>query len=61
MYAHTRAETRHRHMRKLTSPLRGALRAQAGKFVARFHEERRNKLSLILDNELWKQVRREKK
>ncbi|CAG5127416.1 unnamed protein product [Candidula unifasciata] len=36
--------------------LRGVLQAQANKFVARFHEERKNKLSLILDNERWKQA-----
>ncbi|BFZ07694.1 hypothetical protein BsWGS_10733 [Bradybaena similaris] len=36
--------------------LRGVLQTQANKFVARFHEERKNKLSLILDNERWKQA-----
>ncbi|GFO34669.1 vacuolar protein sorting-associated protein 54 [Plakobranchus ocellatus] len=36
--------------------LRGVLQAQANKFVARFHEERKTKLSLILDNERWKQA-----
>ncbi|XP_039266880.2 vacuolar protein sorting-associated protein 54-like [Styela clava] len=35
--------------------LRGVLQSQASRFVTRFHEERRNKLSLILDNETWKQ------
>ena len=43
-------------LRGLNSSLRGALQTQAGRFVARFHDERRNKLSLILDNEVWKQV-----
>ena len=43
-------------LRTTSSPLRGALQAQASRFVTRFHDERRNKLSLILDNELWKQV-----
>ncbi|XP_005105432.1 vacuolar protein sorting-associated protein 54 [Aplysia californica] len=36
--------------------LRGILQTQANKFVARFHEERKTKLSLILDNERWKQA-----
>ncbi|KAG8443915.1 hypothetical protein GDO86_009206 [Hymenochirus boettgeri] len=36
--------------------LRGALQSQANKFVNRFHEERRTKLSLLLDNERWKQA-----
>ncbi|XP_076820156.1 vacuolar protein sorting-associated protein 54-like isoform X2 [Clavelina lepadiformis] len=40
----------------LSGALRNALQAQAGRFVTRFHEERRNKLSLILDNENWKQA-----
>ena len=29
---------------------------QAIKFVSRFHEERKTKLSLILENERWKQA-----
>lgn len=41
--------------RKSTSLL-GALQSQANKFVSRFHEERRTKLSLLLDNERWKQA-----
>ncbi|KAM4694569.1 vacuolar protein sorting-associated protein 54 isoform 1-T2 [Discoglossus pictus] len=41
--------------RKSTS-LRGALQSQANKFVNRFHEERKTKLSLLLDNERWKQA-----
>ncbi|XP_078464612.1 vacuolar protein sorting-associated protein 54 isoform X1 [Lampetra planeri] len=41
--------------RKSTS-LRGALQSQASRFVQRFHEERRTKLSLLLDNERWKQA-----
>lgn len=41
--------------RKSTSLL-GALQSQANKFVTRFHEERRTKLSLLLDNERWKQA-----
>ncbi|KAK3733355.1 hypothetical protein QZH41_013684 [Actinostola sp. cb2023] len=36
--------------------LRATLLSQAKKFVERFHEERRNKLGLILDNERWKQA-----
>ncbi|KAJ7371032.1 Vacuolar protein sorting-associated protein 54 [Desmophyllum pertusum] len=36
--------------------LRATLLSQAKKFVERFHEERKNKLSLILDNERWKQA-----
>ncbi|XP_062586622.1 vacuolar protein sorting-associated protein 54-like isoform X2 [Saccostrea cucullata] len=36
--------------------LRFCLQSQALKFVNRFHEERRTKLSLILDNERWKQA-----
>uniref|UniRef100_A0A2I3GBI9 Vacuolar protein sorting-associated protein 54 n=1 Tax=Nomascus leucogenys TaxID=61853 RepID=A0A2I3GBI9_NOMLE len=41
--------------RKSTSLL-GALQSQAIKFVNRFHEERKTKLSLLLDNERWKQA-----
>lgn len=41
--------------RRSTS-LRLSLQSQATKFVNRFHEERRQKLSLILDNERWKQT-----
>uniref|UniRef100_A0A8C5NEE7 Vacuolar protein sorting-associated protein 54 n=1 Tax=Gouania willdenowi TaxID=441366 RepID=A0A8C5NEE7_GOUWI len=36
--------------------LRGVLQSQANRFVHRFHEERKNKLSLLLDNERWKQA-----
>ncbi|XP_068088464.1 vacuolar protein sorting-associated protein 54 [Hyperolius riggenbachi] len=36
--------------------LRGALQGQANRFVNRFHEERKTKLSLLLDNERWKQA-----
>ncbi|KAM4771510.1 vacuolar protein sorting-associated protein 54 [Rhinophrynus dorsalis] len=36
--------------------LRGVLQSQANKFVNRFHEERKTKLSLLLDNERWKQA-----
>uniref|UniRef100_A0A8C8YSE7 Vacuolar protein sorting-associated protein 54 n=1 Tax=Prolemur simus TaxID=1328070 RepID=A0A8C8YSE7_PROSS len=36
--------------------LLGALQSQANKFVNRFHEERKTKLSLLLDNERWKQA-----
>uniref|UniRef100_A0A8C7TEU7 Vacuolar protein sorting-associated protein 54 n=1 Tax=Oncorhynchus mykiss TaxID=8022 RepID=A0A8C7TEU7_ONCMY len=36
--------------------LRGALQSQANRFVHRFHEERKTKLSLLLDNERWKQA-----
>ena len=34
--------------------LGSALQSQAARLVARFHEERRNKLSLILDSERWR-------
>ncbi|XP_071485791.1 vacuolar protein sorting-associated protein 54-like [Diadema antillarum] len=34
----------------------GGLQNQAVKFVSRFHEERKTKLSLILDSERWKQA-----
>ncbi|XP_037399508.1 vacuolar protein sorting-associated protein 54 isoform X2 [Pygocentrus nattereri] len=36
--------------------LRGALQSQANRFVHRFHEERKTKLSLLLDTERWKQA-----
>lgn len=36
--------------------LRGTLLSQAKRFIERFHEERKHKLSNILDNERWKQV-----
>ncbi|XP_018411152.1 PREDICTED: vacuolar protein sorting-associated protein 54 isoform X2 [Nanorana parkeri] len=36
--------------------LRGALQSQANRFVNRFNEERKTKLSLLLDNERWKQA-----
>jgi len=41
---------------RLTDQLQGALRTQAGKFVNRFHDERKTKLSMILDSELWRQA-----
>ncbi|XP_022239536.1 vacuolar protein sorting-associated protein 54-like isoform X2 [Limulus polyphemus] len=41
--------------RRSTS-LRLALQTQANRFVTKFHEERKTKLSLILDNEPWKQA-----
>ncbi|XP_064600313.1 vacuolar protein sorting-associated protein 54-like [Liolophura sinensis] len=41
--------------RRSTS-LRGSLQSQANRFVNRFHDERKTKLSLILDNERWKQA-----
>lgn len=41
--------------RRSTS-LRGALQSQANRFVHRFHEERKTKLSLLLDNERWKKA-----
>ncbi|XP_022090825.1 vacuolar protein sorting-associated protein 54-like [Acanthaster planci] len=41
--------------RRSTS-LRGGLQNQANKFINRFHEERKTKLSLILDSERWKQA-----
>nr|XP_056712715.1 vacuolar protein sorting-associated protein 54 isoform X2 [Euleptes europaea] len=48
-------DTEHICGRKSMS-LRGALQGQANKFVNRFHEERKTKLSLLLDNERWKQA-----
>ncbi|XP_077935832.1 vacuolar protein sorting-associated protein 54 isoform X1 [Gasterosteus aculeatus] len=36
--------------------LRGALQSQANRFVHRFHDERKTKLSLLMDNERWKQA-----
>ncbi|XP_076585136.1 vacuolar protein sorting-associated protein 54 [Chaetodon auriga] len=36
--------------------LRGTLQSQANRFVHRFHEERKTKLGLLLDNERWKQA-----
>ena len=39
-----------------STALRAALQTQAVKFVSRFHDERKTKLSLILDNERWKQA-----
>ncbi|KAL5008620.1 hypothetical protein ScPMuIL_014201 [Solemya velum] len=41
---------------RYSTSLRGSLQSQANRYVNRFHEERRNKLSLILDNERWKQA-----
>ncbi|XP_071789704.1 vacuolar protein sorting-associated protein 54-like isoform X2 [Asterias amurensis] len=41
--------------RRSTS-LRGGLQNQANKFISRFHDERKTKLSLILDSERWKQA-----
>ncbi|XP_071962445.1 vacuolar protein sorting-associated protein 54-like [Antedon mediterranea] len=41
---------------KRSSSLRGGLQNQANKFVNRFHEERKTKMSLLLDNERWKQA-----
>ncbi len=37
-------------------PCFGLFVLQANRFVTRFHEERKTKLSLILDNERWKQA-----
>lgn len=37
-------------------PLMAALQAQATKFGNKFHAERKSKISLLLDNERWKQV-----
>ncbi|GAB5569659.1 vacuolar protein sorting-associated protein 54 isoform X1 [Prionailurus iriomotensis] len=48
-------DTEHICGRKSMSLL-GALQSQANKFVNRFHEERKTKLSLLLDNERWKQA-----
>ncbi|XP_078492487.1 vacuolar protein sorting-associated protein 54 isoform X2 [Ciona intestinalis] len=40
----------------INGPLGGAIQSQASRFISRFHDERKNKLSLILDNEVWKQA-----
>ncbi|XP_071438151.1 vacuolar protein sorting-associated protein 54 [Pithys albifrons albifrons] len=48
-------DTEHICGRKSMS-LRGALQSQANRFVNRFHEERKTKISLLLDNERWKQA-----
>lgn len=37
-------------------PLSAALQAQATKFGNKFHTERKSKLSLLLDNERWRQI-----
>lgn len=37
-------------------PLSAALQAQATKFGNKFHSERKSKLSLLLDNERWRQI-----
>ncbi|ESO85430.1 hypothetical protein LOTGIDRAFT_229439 [Lottia gigantea] len=36
--------------------LRAILQTQSNRFICKFHEERKSKLSLILDNERWKQA-----
>lgn len=41
---------------KQSTALRLALQNQASRFVMRFHEERKTKLALILENEQWKQA-----
>nr|CAD7261959.1 unnamed protein product [Timema shepardi] len=39
-----------------STALKSAFKVQASKFVQRFHNDRKNKLSLILDSERWKQT-----
>ncbi|XP_055950284.1 vacuolar protein sorting-associated protein 54-like [Argiope bruennichi] len=41
---------------KQSTALRLALQSQVSRFVMRFHEERKVKLNLILENEQWKQA-----
>ncbi|XP_063982746.1 vacuolar protein sorting-associated protein 54 isoform X1 [Diachasmimorpha longicaudata] len=41
---------------KQCTALRSAFKAQASKFVQRFHNERKNKLGLLLESERWKQA-----
>ncbi|XP_033216435.1 vacuolar protein sorting-associated protein 54 [Belonocnema kinseyi] len=41
---------------KQSTALRSAFKAQASKFVQRFHTERKTKLSLLLESERWKQA-----
>lgn len=41
---------------KQCTALRSAFKAQASKFIQRFHSERKTKLSLLLDSERWRQA-----
>ncbi|PNF33403.1 Vacuolar protein sorting-associated protein 54 [Cryptotermes secundus] len=41
---------------KTSTALRSVFKVQASKFVQRFHQDRKTKLSLILDSERWKQA-----
>lgn len=41
---------------KQCTALRSAFKAQASKFVKRFHDERKTKITHILDSERWKQA-----
>ncbi|KAK0161271.1 hypothetical protein PV327_009758 [Microctonus hyperodae] len=41
---------------KQCTALRSAFKAQASKFVQRFHSERKNKLTVLLTSELWRQA-----
>lgn len=41
---------------KQCTALRSAFKAQASKFVQRFHNERKTKLTLLLESERWKQA-----
>lgn len=50
------SERCHQISGRQSSALRSAFKMQASKFVVRFHQERRHKLSLILDSERWRQA-----
>lgn len=52
----TFCERCHQISGRQSTALRSAFKMQASKFVVRFNQERRNKLSLILDSERWRQA-----
>ncbi|GLH01415.1 Vacuolar protein sorting-associated protein 54 [Gryllus bimaculatus] len=41
---------------RMSTALRSAFKVQASKFIQRFHQDRKNKLNLLLDSERWKQA-----
>ncbi|XP_067009961.2 vacuolar protein sorting-associated protein 54 [Anabrus simplex] len=41
---------------RTSTALKSAFKVQASRFVQRFHQDRKNKLNLILDSERWKQA-----
>ncbi|KAI1720539.1 vps54-like protein domain-containing protein [Ditylenchus destructor] len=40
----------------IRSPLQSAMQQQTTKYIAKFHERKRQKLGIILDSELWKPI-----